>query len=80
MSLVVLLFHCNRFDNCYFSDDVTLIVTTRGVGSGGPRGTRPPSKFQKTKRVPFSGRKVPFAFVKNVLLQLWLLRFGAAKQ
>ena len=42
----------------------------RGVGSGGPGGPRPhPPSFQKC---PFSGGKVPFSFVKNVVQIVFL--------
>ena len=50
-------------------------VKARGVGTGG--GARPPS-FQKTQKVPFSGGKVPFAFVKNVV-QIAFLTHGCGK-
>jgi hypothetical protein len=41
----------------------TIRIKTRGVGTGGPGGGRPPS-FAKC---PFSGSKVPFSCVKYVL-------------
>jgi hypothetical protein len=46
-------------------------VKARGVGTGGAR----PPRFQKTQKVPFSGGKVPFAFVKNVV-QIAFLTHG----
>ena len=50
-------------------------VKARGVGTAG--GARPPS-FQKTQKVPFSGGKVPFAFVKNVV-HIAFLTHGCCK-
>ena len=50
-------------------------VKARGVGTGG--GGKAPS-FQKTQKVPFSGGKVPFAFVKNVV-QIAFLTHGCCK-
>ena len=39
-------------------------VASRGVGTGGSRGARLPPSFAKC---PFSGSKVPFSCVKNVI-------------
>jgi hypothetical protein len=53
----------------------------RGVGTwgGGARGPRPPSWFSEdTKSALFSGGKVPFAFVKNVV-QIAFLTHGCCK-
>jgi hypothetical protein len=43
---------------------------------GAKRGPRPSQVFRRHKKCPFSGGKVPFAFVKNVV-QIAFLTHGS---
>ena len=62
--LFVLFGFCERISSLLkYPMDVNLKILFRGVGTGGPGGPGPPS-FAKC---PFSGSKVPFSFVKNVI-------------
>ena len=46
-------------------------------GEGGQGGQGPPKFSENTKKCPFSGGKVPFAFVKNVV-QIAFLTHGSS--
>jgi hypothetical protein len=50
----------------------------RGVGTGEGKETKTPKFLEDTKSALFSGGKVPFAFVKNVV-QIAFLTHGCCK-
>lgn len=52
--------------NCIFLH-IHIITLNRGRRNRGGQGGQCPPGFQKTQKCPFSGGKVPFAFVKNVV-------------
>ena len=72
--LVSLPILCSK--NVFNIREYTHII--RGVGTGGARGPRPPQVFRRPQKCPFSGGKVPFAFVKNVV-QIAFLFHGCCK-
>ena len=46
-----------------FIEDISYL--NRGVGTGGPRGPRPPQKFRRLKKCPLFSGKVPFFLTRN---------------